>query len=66
VYGDCVEIPLSCYHGARSGYQSLVTTRDVKAASDQFDGEGILEDIDTQWGMIPEGGALEYCGYGSD
>jgi hypothetical protein len=39
---------------------------DVHYASDQWDGEGILEDIDTQWGMIPEGGALDYCGYGSD
>jgi hypothetical protein len=66
VHGHYEEIPRRCYHGARSGYQSLVTTEDVQAASDQFDGEGILHDIDTQWGMIPGGGALEYCGYGSD
>jgi hypothetical protein len=65
VHGHVCEIPLDCYHGARSG-NSLVSTSDVDAASDQWDAEGVLEDIDTQWGMIPEGGALDYCGYGSD
>ena len=43
---------------------SMVTPEQVRRASDQWDAEGLLEDIDTQWGVIPEGGALE--GYGSD
>ena len=43
---------------------SKVTAAQVRAASDRWDTEGLLEDIDTQWGTIPEGGALE--GYGSD
>ena len=71
VYGDVCEIPIHCYTAVgvsthRYGSGTYVTPEDVRAASDQFDGEGILEDIDTQWGKIPEGGVLEYCGYGSD
>ncbi|KAH8807023.1 hypothetical protein DL96DRAFT_1629524 [Flagelloscypha sp. PMI_526] len=65
VYGDVVEIPYHCY-GAGSKGNTLVTPEQVASASDQFDAEGILEDIDTQWGSIPQGGALDYCGYGSD
>ena len=74
VYGHVREIPVPCYSAVgvrmstdpRHGRETYVTPEDVRAASDQFDGEGILEDIDTQWGLILEGGVLEYCGYGSD
>ena len=71
VYGDLVEVPLHCYRVAgadtnRWGSSAYVTPRQVREASDRFDAEGALEDIDTQWGLIPEGGALDYCGYGLD
>ncbi|KAJ3529137.1 hypothetical protein NM688_g7896 [Phlebia brevispora] len=70
VYVHVEEIPLEMYRNAgvntRRGMNSLVTPAEVRAASDQWDGHSVLEDIDTQWGMIPEGGALDYCGYGSD
>ncbi|PSR74945.1 hypothetical protein PHLCEN_2v9434 [Hermanssonia centrifuga] len=56
VYGDVVEVPLSCYKGVKRGWHTLVTPAQVEAASNQFDGAGILEDIDTQWGSKPEGG----------
>ena len=67
VYGDLLEIPLDAYRTsgalARPRPSSMVTPRQVQMASDRWDAEGILEDIDTQWGTIPGGGALE--GYGS-
>ena len=62
VYG--YEIPYRMYTLRNLGPTSKVTAAQVRAASDRWDAEGILEDIDTQWGAIPEGGALE--GYGSD
>ena len=68
VYGDVAEIPLDAYmtSGAlmRPRPSSMVAPEQVQAASNRWDAESILEDIDTQWGCIPEGGALE--GYGSD
>ena len=62
VYG--YEIPYRMYTLRNPGPTSKVTAAQVRAASDRWDTEGLLEDIDTQWGTIPEGGALE--GYGSD
>jgi hypothetical protein len=62
VYGDVCPIPYRLL-GDTNEYVDAGT---VRYASDQWDAEGILEDIDTQWGMIPEGGALDYCGFGSD
>lgn len=65
VYGHVCEIPYSCYkcihafHGRWRGRRTMVTAQDVQRASDQFDGEGILEDIDTQWGLLPHGGAYK-------
>lgn len=57
------EIPLQAYRDAgvdvRRGRNSLVTPSDVERASDAWDAQGILHDIDTQWGMIPEGGAYQ-------
>ncbi|TDL24752.1 hypothetical protein BD410DRAFT_837679 [Rickenella mellea] len=69
VYGHIDEIPLAVYR--RAGITAnLVTSRDVQRASDQWDGEGILHDIDTQWGMMPHGGAYKesnfYYGPGDD
>ncbi|PIL25301.1 hypothetical protein GSI_13190 [Ganoderma sinense ZZ0214-1] len=68
VYGAALEIPLDVYRRsgalARPRPSSMVTPKQVKMASDRWDAESVLEDIDTQWGTIPEGGALE--GYGSD
>ena len=62
VYG--YEIPYRMYTLRNPGPTSKVTAAQVRAASDRWDTEGLLEDIDTQWGTIPEGEALE--GYGSD
>ncbi|KAI0709683.1 hypothetical protein C8T65DRAFT_648871 [Cerioporus squamosus] len=42
---------------------SKVTAEQVRRASDNWEGHSVLEDIDTQWGALPQGGALE--GYGS-
>ncbi|KAI1788118.1 hypothetical protein LXA43DRAFT_1097583 [Ganoderma leucocontextum] len=68
VHGHVAEIPLDAYRTsgalARPRPSSMVSPRQVQMASDQWDAEGILEDIDTQWGAMPAGGALE--GYGSD
>ena len=66
VYDNLYDIPLRVYETIgvqRARPSSMVTPAQVRAASDQWDGEGILEDIDTQWGSLPQGGALE--GYGS-
>jgi hypothetical protein len=64
VYGAVCPIPFELFH--KRSTSDYVDADDVRYASDQWDAEGILEDIDTQWGMIPEGGVLDYCGYGSD
>ncbi|KAM5544267.1 hypothetical protein V8D89_001927 [Ganoderma adspersum] len=74
VYGNAVKIPLNAYRTsgalARPRSSSMVTPRQVQMASNRWeaecnrlDAERIPYDIDTQWGTIPEGGALE--GYGS-
>ena len=70
VYGKFFEIPLHCYSIAgadtdRWGRSAYVTPAQVREA-DRCDARDILHDIDTQWGLIPEGGALDYCGGGSD
>ena len=56
----CLEIPLQTYRRAgvkvTRGWKTMVTAAQVQAASDQWDGEGILEDIRTDWGGKPEGG----------
>jgi hypothetical protein len=64
VYGHVCTIPFEYFYTRSTN--DYVHAGDVRYASNQWDAEGILEDIDTQWGMIPEGGALDYCGYGSD
>lgn len=70
VYHNVHEIPIGAY--ARSGAirnpkpSTKVTPEQVDRASDQWDGEGILEDIDTQWGTVPQGGMLDVAGGGSD
>jgi hypothetical protein len=59
VYGHKCEIPLRCYQavGVANSRNDFVTAEDVEQASRQWDGEGILYDIDTQWGAMPWGGA---------
>jgi hypothetical protein len=61
VHNDVHKILLKAYEEAgvslSRGRASMVTTRDVDAASDAWDARGILHDIDTQWGLIPGGGA---------
>ncbi len=57
VHGHVCEIPLNAYR--RGNANSLVTPEDVEEASDHWEGIGILHDIDTQWGMIPGGGAYK-------
>lgn len=65
VYDDVCEIPRHCYEtqevfqGRWKGGRTLVSAADVQQASNQFDGEGLLEDIDTQWGLFPHGGAYK-------
>lgn len=44
----------------------MVTVGEYEEASDRWDAEGILEDIDTGFGLVPEGGLLEVSGFGSD
>lgn len=70
VYNHREELPLDLWRraGIRTpkGVDTLVTPAAVQAAVNQDDGESVLEDIDTQWGTIPEGGALDYAGGGSD
>jgi hypothetical protein len=58
-YGHTCEIPLHCYQivGVASRLSDYVTEADVEAASNYWDGEGALYDIDTQWGSMPYGGA---------
>jgi hypothetical protein len=62
-YKNCLEIPRQAYSEAGvllpRGEASLVTAEDVRAASDAWDARGILHDIDTQWGLIPGGGAYK-------
>jgi hypothetical protein len=61
VHNHICGIPLNAYNEAGvslpCGRASKVTTEDVDAASDACDARGILHDIDTQWGLIPGGGA---------
>ena len=71
-YGHLCEIPLHCYQarGVASRMSDYVTEADVELASDQWDGEGILYDIDTLGGEMPHGGAYSdsqhYPGHPSD
>lgn len=61
VHNDVCEIPIEAYRDAgvniSHGRASMVTVDDVDAASHAWDMRGLLHDIDTQWGMIPGGGA---------
>ena len=61
VHNHVCEIPLNAYVEAGvslpRGRASMVTREDVDAASDTWDARGILHDIDTQWGLMPGGGA---------
>ena len=63
VYNHKAEIPLEAYRDAcldiRRGWNTLVTPEDVQEASDAWDARGVLHDIDTQWGMLPQGGAYK-------
>lgn len=56
-------IPLRCYRGLgvsrRRGGPIWVTKEEHDEASDQWDGESVLYEIDTQWGMLPMGGAYK-------
>ncbi|TBU30467.1 hypothetical protein BD311DRAFT_754373, partial [Dichomitus squalens] len=77
VYGQSQKIPLNAFRSgalARPKPSSMVTPAQVQQASvrasdqaqrasDYQDAMSVLHDIDTQWGALPEGGALE--GYGS-
>ncbi|ESK87666.1 hypothetical protein Moror_1888 [Moniliophthora roreri MCA 2997] len=69
VYG--YGFPLEAYRDAglyNARHQTLVTPEDVEKASDAYDARGILHDVDTQWGLIPGGGAYKESNfyYGSD
>ena len=73
VYGPECDIPLRAYKGSslrRPKLSSMVApdevqrARDRARARDQADGLSVLEDIDTQWGALPGGGAL--LGYNDD
>lgn len=65
VYDHLIAIPEHCFRNTRAfegkwrWHRTLVTAAHVKRASDQFDGEGIARDIDTQWGLITGGGAYK-------
>ncbi|RPD58923.1 hypothetical protein L227DRAFT_576565, partial [Lentinus tigrinus ALCF2SS1-6] len=63
VYQHGCEIPYRLYLMRGGKSTSMVTAQQVREASDRWDAESVLEDIDTQWGTLPNGGALE--GYGS-
>jgi len=58
---DVCEIPLQAYREAGvdlpRGNASMVTVEDVNAVSDAWDARSVAHDIDTQWGLIPGGGA---------
>ena len=73
VYGPEWDLPLRAYKSSslrRPKLSSMVTpdevqrARDRTRARDQADGLSVLEDIDTQWGALPGGGAL--LGYNDD
>jgi hypothetical protein len=61
IHNHVCEIPLQAYEDAGvnlpRGRASMVTMEQVDAASDAWDARGILHDIDTQWGLMPQGGA---------
>lgn len=63
VYGRGSHIPLDAYEEAgvdtRRGREALVTPGDVERAEEEWDMRAVLHDIDTQWGMLPEGGAYK-------
>lgn len=63
VYGRGSHIPLDAYEeegvDTRSGREALVTPGDVERAEEEWDMRAVLHDIDTQWGMLPEGGAYK-------
>ena len=60
-FGHAYEIPMQAYieAGVATSRNDFVTKEDVERASDEWDARGIAHDIDTQWGMIPEGGAYK-------
>lgn len=69
VYQHMDSIPHWAYKGRGNGGRrrsNMVTPEDVEHASDYLDGVSIAYDIDTQWGLKPEGGAYKdsnhYCG----
>ncbi|KAF9020090.1 hypothetical protein BDZ89DRAFT_279219 [Hymenopellis radicata] len=60
VYGHILDIPLDAYRkaGVRDAHLgSMVTRHQIERASDIWNAQRILDDIDTQWEMIPGGGA---------
>lgn len=66
VHGDSIQVPLRCYPKRIKGQNDWVSMDDVDQASDQYDGESIMHEIDTGFGICPGGGLLEVSGYGSD
>ena len=67
VYGSEWDPPLRAYKSSslrRPKLSSMVAPDEVQRARDQADGLSVLEDIDTQWGALPGGGAL--LGYNDD
>jgi len=62
IHNHLCEIPVEAYTGAGvrvNGRSTMVTVEDVEAASDAWDARGLLHDIDTQWGLMPWGGAYK-------
>jgi hypothetical protein len=64
-HGHVCEIPSRCYRASDAyikpweGTDTLVTVEHVERASNEFDGEGLLYDIDTQWCLLPHGDAYK-------
>jgi len=54
-------IPIQAYHeaGVKPSRRRAPSAKEIQAASDAWDARGILHDIDTQWGLIPGGGAYK-------
>ncbi|KAI0730959.1 hypothetical protein C8Q76DRAFT_793070 [Earliella scabrosa] len=66
VYGHAFAIPLEYFIGAAGRSEpkpsTMVTPEQVEDALNGWDARSILEDIDTQWGAVPEGGCLDVAG----
>jgi hypothetical protein len=66
-HGHVCEIPFEAYDDAgvdlSRGWTSMVTVWDVEAACAAWNARGILHDIDTQWGLMPVGGAYTNSNY---